>query len=972
MSLTVTKEQADAEFGFPLANRFPPGLPGLRLTEYDDTFVMTAATNAWVLAGSGNDTIRGPSDASTVINGEAGDDRLTGGSGNDILFGDEPLGGVGDDTLIGGAGDDVLISAAGNDLLIGGNGNDYFEAVGGFQRGVDTVIGGAGNDYVYGSAQGWAVMDYRTALQAIWLDLRANELTTSSTGSATYLGIASGADIGLDYFNEINVFWLGAGNDTAHGTSRREQFFGYAGDDVLHGYGDTDILNGMEGRDSLYGGDAADTMLGSQGDDLLVGGNGADSMAGGSENDAMFGGAEADSLDGGAGDDVLNGETGADSLAGGTGNDRYYVWDINGLSYDAILEYANQGFDTVVIEGRYNVLTGFVEATYTAGPNIEALEALGEGNFTLIGNVLANRLTGSWGQDRLVAGDAADTLAGGLGADTLFGEFGNDTYVVNDLTTLPASGFLPTRDVWDTVLEPVNGGTDTIIWQPALNRFLTFTTRYDLPAQVENLAAWTDKDSFLVGNVLWNRIDGGLGADTIIAGDGGDTLAGGAGFDDLYGEFGNDTYILSDVTATAFSLRAWDRVLEPVGGGYDKVIVSAAAYPTLPGLFVRSYTLPDHVESGQVDGTLAFELTGNALDNELSVIAADALLSGVEGNDWLRGGAGRDTLDGGSGNDVMDARGGRDLMRGGAGDDTYYVSATSPNPIYPEISDLPVIEEALDGGRDTVWIRRDLIAGVDTETGAPIPLVRYDLPANIERGGILGGSSPGMFGLVGNELDNQLFGSWLADLLDGGAGDDSLYGQSGDDIFVVESIRDRIFESPGGGKDTVRSAVTWTLGDDLESLVLTGTGAITGRGNAADNLIRGNGAANPLSGAEGADTLGGADGMDRLTGGTGADWFLFDTPPNAVTNVDRILDFIPGEDRIALDGGVFAGLAAGPLAPAAFAAGSAATTAAHRILYQASTGRLSHDADGTGPGAPVLFAIVTAGLALTSDDVVVI
>ncbi|CAM8643230.1 Na-Ca exchanger/integrin-beta4 [Oxalobacteraceae bacterium] len=57
-------------------------------------------------------------------------DTLNGGSGNDIL-----LGGGGNDTLDGGSGNDTLNGGAGNDTLIGGAGNDSLDG----GTGIDTV-----------------------------------------------------------------------------------------------------------------------------------------------------------------------------------------------------------------------------------------------------------------------------------------------------------------------------------------------------------------------------------------------------------------------------------------------------------------------------------------------------------------------------------------------------------------------------------------------------------------------------------------------------------------------------------------------------------------------------------------------------------------------------------------------------------------------------------------------------------------
>jgi Ca2+-binding RTX toxin-like protein len=54
--------------------------------------------------------------------------------------------------------------------------------------------------------------------------------------------------------------------------------------------------------------------------------------------------------------------------------------------------------------------------------------------------------------------------------------------------------------------------------------------------------------------------------------------------------------------------------------------------------------------------------------------------------------------------------------------------------------------------------------------------------------------------------------------------------------------------------DTVKSAITYTLGNNVENLILTGDAAINGTGNALDNTIIGNKANNVLTGMAGNDT----------------------------------------------------------------------------------------------------------------------
>ena len=60
-----------------------------------------------------------------------------------------------------------------------------------------------------------------------------------------------------------------------------------------------------------------------------------------------------------------------------------------------------------------------------------------------------------------------------------------------------------------------------------------------------------------------------------------------------------------------------------------------------------------------------------------------------------------------------------------------------------------------------------------------------------------------------------------------------------------------VTEAVDEGADTVQASVSYTLGTDVENLTLTGTGGLTGTGNAADNIIIGNSGSNVLVGLGG-------------------------------------------------------------------------------------------------------------------------
>jgi hypothetical protein len=229
--------------------------------------------------------------------------------------------------------------------------------------------------------------------------------------------------------------------------------------------------------------------------------------------------------------------------------------------------------------------------------------------------------------------------------------------------------------------------------------------------------------------------------------------------------------------------------------------------------------------------------------------------------------------------------------------------------------------------------------------------------------------------LLGDEGANRLLGGGGNDALDGRAGADLMNGGAGNDDYFVDEGGDAVFEASAGGTDAVQSAISYSLGANVERLTLGG-GDLAGFGNqlnnivtggGGDNLLRGSGGSDRLSGLAGNDRLAGGAGIDRLTGGDGRDWFLFDTAP-AGTNADTIVDFTAGEDTIYLGGGSFAGIPAGALAADAFVLGTSAQDEEDRVIYDAATGRLFFDADGGGGSAAILFARVDAGTELGNAD----
>ncbi|HEY7533266.1 MAG TPA: calcium-binding protein, partial [Nitrospiraceae bacterium] len=172
------------------------------------------------------------------------------------------------------------------------------------------------------------------------------------------------------------------------------------------------------------------------------------------------------------------------------------------------------------------------------------------------------------------------------------------------------------------------------------------------------------------------------------------------------------------------------------------------------------------------------------------------------------------------------------------------------------------------------------------------------LGANVENLALRG---TGALHGIGNAQANVLTGNGGNNVLDGAAGADIMAGGTGDDTYMVDNAGDVVIEQANNGLDTVQSAVTYMLSDNVENLTLVGVAAINGTGNELDNFLTGSNGANVLTsgtgddillgnagndtllGGAGNDRVDGGTGSDALTGGTGNDIYIVDATGDTVT-----------------------------------------------------------------------------------------
>ncbi|MDO6963015.1 beta strand repeat-containing protein [Rhizobium alvei] len=539
----------------------------------------------------------------------------------------------------------------------------------------------------------------------------------------------------------------------------------------------------------------------------------SETLNGSNANDEIFG------LEG---NDTLSGLGGTDSLYGGLGDDIYVVDNIG----DKVIEKANEGTDLVQ-----------ASVSYTLANNVENLTLTGNKAINATGNSAANILIGNVGNN---------VLDGKAGADKMSGGKGNDTYIVDS--------------AGDVVTEKAGEGTDLV------KSSVSFT----LSNNVENLT--------LTGTGAINAT-GNAGANILTGNNGLNYLDGKAGADTMAGGLGNDSYTVDN---------AGDVVVEATDGGMLDLVQSSI-----------SYTLAANVERLVLTGVKAINGTGNELNNALTGNDAGNTLDGGLGADTMVGGLGADTyvvdnagdlvtefsdegldtvkasvsyilgdhvenltltgvvdingtgnalsniITGNSGANILDGAAGLDSLMGGEGDDIY--SLTDGDDAVTESSGFDTI---------TSTINRNLndYSGIEALT----LLGSADINATANDSGN---------DLTGNSGSNSLTGGLGDDTLDGGAGADVMDGGDGDDVYYVDDASDVISEQFAfNGEDTVYSAISYTLAEELEHISLLGSADINATGNSGHNTIIGNSGNNVLNG--------GSDGVDRLTGGAGDDTYI--------------------------------------------------------------------------------------------------
>ncbi|WP_279595947.1 beta strand repeat-containing protein [Methylobacterium sp. J-059] len=866
----------------------------------DDTLNGGAGVDL-IRGGAGNDVIDGGDD-SDVLSGGDGSDIIKGGAGADEIWAD-----AGDDLVTGGAGNDLIYGGAGTDTAIfSGKFADYRIVTDGLTATVTDINLADGND-------GTDLLDgveYLSFADKPQYDIKGTGLPALFTASDDYVDFAT--VVAGTYAPTSSHAGL-AGNDEIY--LPKDATAAQAA-----GYDTTVAMDGGDGNDVIIGGNLDDWMKGGAGDDILNGGAGSDRMEGGLGNDKYY----VDTTAIGATGDLVveKPNEGIDTVistvtftlksnvenltlvgldnVNGTGNELDNV--IAGNDGNNIIN-ANAGNDTLLGGAGDDSLRGSLGNDIIDG-------GLGRDTAVFAGKFADYRITDVGGAVTVTDLNPADTDEG---TDTIQGvellKFSDKTYTVN----IPNGLFSNGNDTVD--FATVAAGTYQAGTQYAAGAGDDVVHLAGTAAAAA--AAGYDTTLAFDGGFGNDMITGGGLNDWIKGGDGDDILDGGVGSDRLEGGLGNDTYYV-DVTAVG---TTGDLVIEKFGEGVDTV--NSSVTHTLKSN-VENLTMVGMAEISGFGNDLANTIIGNDAKNSLKGDLGDDILFGMGGNDSITGGAGNDTIDGGLGTDIALYLGAKadytvtitagrvvitDNNPGDIGGDegtdtlvgietlkfsdgTITVPLGAP-PTALALSHAEVPENSPGGtlvgsfsatdpdvGDSFTFTLLDTAGGAFAVDGANLVVAAgavldfetnpsLTVTARVTDGG--GHAFDQAFtitlsdvqgpAITGTAAADRLTGTAEGETLDGLGGADTMTGGAGNDTYIVDNSKDAVVELPGGGIDTVLSAVSFTLGANLENLVLTGT-ASKGTGNALDNVLTGNDANNTLDGGLGADTMAGGLGND--------------------------------------------------------------------------------------------------------------
>ena len=843
-----------------------------------------------IIGGAGNDMIDAPDGNNTILGDNGvinlnsalsnnifttspsigGKDTITGGDGENIIIGgaegDNITGGVGDETILGDGG---TLYRDGDEKVTRVETGDIEDPTGEF-GGVDVIDGGAGTDVILGGAKG----DQITANVGGKIILGDNGVVITGGDVYTTNPSVGGADTimgGED--GERNIILGGGGSrnemlpdgtqvevgDTIMGGTGNDILIGDGGyvsrtgdvvtkvattgrtetGDVTGSIGGNDDISSTGGMDIILGGAGNDTISVPAGNNIVLGDNGivnltsndqdiystepsvggSDKITGGTGTNIILGGAKGDEIDGGLGAEIILGDGGYITRNASAKVTQIRSWDT-----------AIGGNDDIEGNGARDIILGGAE-----GDSIDG----NDGDDIILGD--SGKLDFSTPGDLTTIGlvESIDESVGG--SDTVRGNAGNDIIVggANDLDVESLSG--------DT-------GNDIIIGDSGKLEYL-------IDGNVSSLDRISNS---AIGTGGGDEVHGDQNDDIILGGDGMDTITADSGNDIILGDQGEIHLSLNGVVTRVASVNPNDGTGDDIsaGDGNDFVIGGTGSDDIDAGAG-NDQVFGDHgLLVGDVDpatiATAGSQFTYTSIFRNNSDGGTGDQIQGGPGADVILGQQGADEILAGPGND--DIYGGHNVSGGQDGDDRLDGQAGD---------DVIVGDNAIISRRgDTIdpavrTLQSNTIYGETVMADDGLPLI--DGMAQADPEGVESRTIE-ILDHASSGIGAEVFG---ADYIAGGADDDVIFGQLGDDTIQ------------GDGSINLTVSAERTMAGTLSISASVENVATDG-----DDYIEGNGGSDTVFGNLGQDDIiGGSsdlfagllnpanrpDGSDLLFGGAGTD-----------------------------------------------------------------------------------------------------
>jgi hypothetical protein len=316
-------------------------------------------------------------------------------------------------------------------------------------------------------------------------------ITGVTNGSGTWTGGPAFID-GLGD-NDLITFNGNTTGVTVNGASGNDQI-------TLNGSGDVgqftsgQVFAGADNDTIIYNNLVFSGINGNDGNDTILAGSGS--------------GSTGSSINGNGGSDFIfvEGSLGNTGVYGGQGDDVLQV--ITGTSFvlDSVIN-GNKGNDTIIVSSAGANFTAWSGTEVRGGQGDDLINALGDADYNLFGDLGNDSIFADFGFDLLDGGAGNDKLYGYAGSDTLFGGDGNDL---------------------------LDGGS---------------------PSNINDKSAAYVSDLISSANDIGDVLDGGLGSDVLNGRAGNDTLTGGDGADTF--QFANESLVYANFDKAGFPQEAF-------------------------------------------------------------------------------------------------------------------------------------------------------------------------------------------------------------------------------------------------------------------------------------------------------------------------------------------------------------------------------------------------------------------------------